>query len=175
MTDHHDFADHNFGDDHHEPVPFDEHLEQHELPDEHVPWEPDDHHFDVPAHDDGPAGDHPAYVADEHPVEPLADEQPVVADLSGAELSDNVFPPPVDVGELPEPVDGFPWIDTGSLGLADIQAALHDAAATEPVPPSELAEYAGTDLPPGADPWAHLAESDDPATAALAKWWSEQN
>jgi hypothetical protein len=78
----------------------------------------------------------------------------------------------VDVGPLPEPVDGFPWIDTGSLGLVD-PAAPHDAPP-ETVDPHELAEYAGTDLPPGVDPWAALAESEDPATSALARWWSEQ-
>ena len=92
-----------------------------------------------------------------------------ISDLPGEE----VFPPPVDIGPLPEPVDGFPWIDTGSLGLADINAALHEQDHTDPVRPEELAEYAGTDLPPGADPWAALADSDDPATAALAKWWQQ--
>jgi hypothetical protein len=90
------------------------------------------------------------------------------------ELTDDpaepVFPPAVDVGPLPEPVDGFPWIDTGSLGVVD-PAAVHET--TDPVRPEELAEYAGTDLPPGVDPWAALADSDDPATSALARWWSE--
>jgi hypothetical protein len=83
-----------------------------------------------------------------------------------------VFPPVLDVGPLPEPVDGFPWIDTGSLGLVD-PASVH-AAATTPVNPEDLAAYAETDLPPGVDPWAALADSDDPATSALAKWWSDQ-
>jgi hypothetical protein len=32
------------------------------------------------------------------------------------------------------------------------------------------AEYAATDLPPGVDPWAALADSDDPATSALAAY-----
>ncbi|MEU4238377.1 hypothetical protein [Actinoplanes sp. NPDC026619] len=171
MTDHHDFADHHFGDDdHHDPLPFDDqHHDDTAPPDDHLSWEPDvpdDHHVEVAAHD-----------ADDHAA--AAEDTPVHADthepLPEADLSDNVFPPAVDVGELPEPVDGFPWIDSGSLGLADIQAALHDAGPADPVQPSELAEYAATDLPPGADPWAALAESDDPATAALAKWWSQQN
>jgi hypothetical protein len=82
-----------------------------------------------------------------------------------------VFPPAVDVGPLPEPVDGFPWIDTGSLGL--VGAGPVDAAALSPVDPQDLAEYAAADLPPGVDPWAALAASDDPATSALARWWSE--
>jgi hypothetical protein len=86
---------------------------------------------------------------------------------------DSVFPPALEIGDLPEPVDGLPWIDSGSLGLADIAAALHEHDTTDPVRPEELAEYAGTDLPPGVDPWAALADSDDPATAALAKWWQQ--
>ncbi|GIM94932.1 hypothetical protein [Paractinoplanes toevensis] len=169
MTDHHDFADH-FGDDHHDPLPFDDHQV-----DDHVPW--DDHQVEVPGHEDVPFDDHHVeYAGEDHPAAELpTPEADTTPDLPEAELSDSVFPPAVDVGELPEPVDGFPWIDTGSLGLADIQAALHETGTTDPVQPAELAEYAGTDLPPGTDPWATLAESDDPATAALAKWWSQQN
>jgi hypothetical protein len=81
------------------------------------------------------------------------------------------FPPAIDVGPLPEPVDGFPWIDTGSLGVVD-PATAH-AAPAEDVSPDELADYAGTELPPGVDPWAALADSEDPATSALARWWSQ--
>jgi hypothetical protein len=92
----------------------------------------------------------------------------------------DVFPAALDVGDLPEPVDGFPWIDTGSLGVADpalVDADLTDTDPTDTDPtdrvrPEELAEYAGTELPRGVDPWAALADSDDPATSALAKWWS---
>jgi hypothetical protein len=76
----------------------------------------------------------------------------------------------VDVGELPEPVDGFPWIDTGSLGAVDPATITEH---TDPVRPEELAEYAGEQIPPGADPWATLADSDDPATSALARWWNQ--
>ena len=82
------------------------------------------------------------------------------------------FPPLLDVGPLPEPVDGFPWIDTGSLGLVD-PSVVH-AATHAQIQPQDLADYAGQELPPGQDPWAALAGSDDPATSALAKWWSEQ-
>ena len=35
------------------------------------------------------------------------------------------------------------------------------------------AAYAAEDLPPGVDPWEALAGSEDPATGALARWWSE--
>ena len=79
----------------------------------------------------------------------------------------DVFPPAVDVGALPEPVDGFPWIDTGSLGAVPLDA---DGGAGAP-DPAGLAEYAAADLAPGVDPWAELAGSDDPATSALARFW----
>jgi hypothetical protein len=168
MTDHHDFGDHHFGDD---PLPF----EEHSLPAaDHVP-EPDqadvwDHHDDHL----GDAWDHPDLPAHDEPEVTPEPEPPLETDVPDlSEMSVEVFPPSLDVGELPEPVDGFPWIDSGSLGLADIAAALHDHAAdTDPVPAQEVADYAGTDLPPGADPWAALAGSDDPAVSALARWWT---
>ena len=167
MTDHHDFADHDhdhgFGDDHHdEPLAAFEEPAFESLHHDDVTWDDDVHH-DVPEVHDVVPVDHIAEPIDAHTSEmPDLTEDPV-----------DVFPPSVDVGALPEPVDGFPWIDSGSLGLADIQAALHEADATDPVQPAELAEYAATDLPPGVDPWAALADSDDPATAALAKWWQQ--
>jgi hypothetical protein len=169
MTDHHDFADH-FGDDQHDPMPYeepalpDDHLAWHAEADDHLDLPLQDHHFDLPGGED-----HDSVLVAEDSV-PVHED---ISDIPEVELSENLFPPAVDVGELPEPVDGFPWIDSGSLGLADIQAALHEADTTEAVQPAELAEYAATDLPPGADPWAALAGNDDPATAALARWWSQ--
>ncbi|GAA2557443.1 hypothetical protein GCM10010435_30290 [Winogradskya consettensis] len=136
----------------------------------------DDHHAVVedvhqPAHDDAPADD----LVEHHPIADITDGHvlgPIGADpdATAEHLDDPVtaFPPLVDVGPLPEPVDGFPWIDTGSLGVVD--------PVTTPVTPvtaTELAAYAAEDLPPGADPWAALAGSEDPATSALARWWSE--
>ena len=137
MTDHHDdFADHHYTggeDDHH--IPFEE------------PAAFDDVHHDLawvdPAHYDDPhvvPEDHIPDISETHLDLPVDDPA-------------EVFPPTIDVGPLPEPVDGFPWIDSGSLGLADIAAALHEADTTDPVQPHELAEYA--------------------ATAALAKWWQQ--
>jgi hypothetical protein len=168
MTDHHDFGFDHHDFDGHDPAPFDDHTP----PDEHLAWEDGhEHEFDV-AHETEPvahdAGPHDIVAHD------VDDTPPEVAHHDLAEESDPPeeppFPPAVDVGDLPEPVDGFPWIDTGSLGLADIHAALD---TTDPVHPAELAEYSGTELPPGVDPWAALADSDDPATAALAKWWQQ--
>ncbi len=104
--------------------------------------------------DTWPVGADPDHVADEHgPV--------------------GLFPPALHV-PLPEPVDGFPWADPGLLGDAAIGAAAD--AAPDPAgwvaDPAGLAAYAGVDLPPDADPWAVLADSDDPATSALARWWA---
>jgi hypothetical protein len=163
MTDHHDFGDH-FDDD---PPAYEDQAVPFPADDDPTGWPPHDDFSEIsaqeaPAEAELPEPAAPEVVAAEWPADP-------VPDLSDPAV--DVFPPAVDVGDLPEPVDGFPWIDSGSLGLADIAAALHEAGH-DPVRPEELAGYAATDLPPGADPWAVLADSDDPATSALARWWS---
>jgi hypothetical protein len=153
--DHHD-GDHHAGHQADDAVFHDEPVHDYEPYDEYIV-----HHHDISdtplAHDDTVDVHESAVVHD-----PLPDEV--------HEAHDD-FPAAVDIGALPEPVDGFPWIDTGSLGVVD--PASMPAAPVDPVDPHELAEYAGTQLPPGADPWATLADSEDPATAALARWWSE--
>ena len=138
-------------------------------------------HAGDPGHDAGlePSApethDTPAW--EEHPLDTAEEPQHIVgADLDALPEPDaaeavTTFPPVLDVGPLPEPVDGFPWIDTGSLGLVD-PAAVHTAAPGA-VSPAELADYAGADLPPGEDPWAALAGNDDAAISALAKWWND--
>jgi hypothetical protein len=176
MTDHHDWADHHDAGHHDagDPAFHDEapHLDDPQPYDDHHTGDLDEpdylhHHPDTaePDHDDQPAYEHTPDITDTHDPAPAAD-------ITDHDLIDTEpeFPPAVDVGPLPEPVDGFPWIDTGSLGIVDT-GALH--SPVEPVDPHELADYAATELPPGADPWATLAESDDPATAALARWWAE--
>ena len=105
-------------------------------------------------------------VTDGHAMGPVGADPDAAADPGPGPGA--VFPPALDVGALPEPVDGFPWIDTGSLGVVDPVAA-----ATEPVAAAELAGYAAEDLPPAVDPWEHLAQSQDPATSALARWWRD--
>jgi hypothetical protein len=181
MTDHHDFADHHFDDDHHDPLPFGEDEHVYQQPDEHAPaWDddeglPDLHHDVMPDLSDTPGDDAAAAHVELDHVEAVPPEHDI-SEMSDEAAAVDVFPPALDIGDLPEPVDGLPWIDSGSLGLADIAAALHDAqAGTDPVQPHELAEYAGTELPPGVDPWAALADSDDPATSALARWWTPGN
>jgi hypothetical protein len=85
-----------------------------------------------------------------------------------------VFPDALDLGGVPEPVDGFPWADPAILGDAD--APLPDPAtvyAGTPEP-AELAGYAAEETPPDGEPWTALAASDDPATSALARFWGAQ-
>jgi hypothetical protein len=154
-----------------------EHVEL-PAPDDHALPEPQDDAWhipddDLPAHEPEVWQDHahlpPAH--DELEPEPVQAhevlEEPVAADAAA-----EVFPPMLDVGALPEPVDGWPWIDTSSLGLS--QAGIVDQAMLDRLPaqdPQELAAYAAEELPPGADPWATLAASEDPATAALAEYY----
>jgi hypothetical protein len=143
---------------------------------------PGDDVWDVPGPE--PAGHHDLPGAPEQPHTPGPDPgdppdpvraEPVAAEPVGADPDAtaepaggaDVFPPVLDVGPLPEPVDGFPWIDTADLGPAG-PAALHPAGAPTA---QDLAGYAAADLPPGADPWAALEASDDPATAALARFY----
>jgi hypothetical protein len=167
MTDHHDFGDHHYEDDydagqlHHDDTPAyeePEHFEHyddfgHEAHEAHDLPVAEEHH-DTPAAEES----HDLHIAEEH--HDTATDDPAPAD---------VFPPPVDVGELPEPVDGFPWTDAATLGTPDLGG--HDTVL--PVDPHELAEYAGTEIPPGADPWTVLAASDDPATSTLARFWHD--
>jgi hypothetical protein len=160
-----------------EDHPYDDHaVEEHswhtdDAQAEHHPTEPDPHPEPHPE----PSYDAPGHTAvvdvtDGHGLGPVGADPDAAPDH--ADDAAGTFPPAVDVGPLPEPVDGFPWIDTGSLNLADLDAA---HTATTPVAAADLAAYAAEDLPPGADPWAALAGSDDPATSALARWWSEHN
>jgi hypothetical protein len=166
MTDHHD--DYGYFDDHHEPLPFDDPPGHDDTPlfdhhdDDHAG--PEDEPWVAPEpHDDDVAEVHD--YAEIHHDDAPPDETGNDAD-TGHEP--DVFPPALDVGELPEPVDGFPWIDTATLGTAELPDDHLD-----PVRPEELAAYAGQDIPPGADGWEALKDSDDPATAALARWWTQ--
>ena len=135
-------------------------------------WDHDDFDFDLP--EDLPVPEVPDLDPISHADFDLPDDLPEfpdlpdVADTVAALVPDTVFPPALDV-DLPEPVDGFPWIDTATLGAGDTAGFV---APVEPVTAGELAAYAGVEIPPGADPWTVLAASEDPATAALARWWT---
>jgi hypothetical protein len=137
-----------------------------------VPAAWDDQHEAGNGHDDE-AGHAVVDVTDGHSMGPVGADPDAAPDLDQAGL----FPPVVDVGPLPEPVDGFPWIDTGSLGLyhSGLVEPVAEPVAVEPVPAEDLAAYAAEELPPGVDPWAALADSDDPAASALAKWWQPES
>ncbi|MEV0731874.1 MULTISPECIES: hypothetical protein [Polymorphospora] len=91
----------------------------------------------------------------------------------GESWPDSTFPPALDLGAPPEPVDGFPWTDADTLGAGDA-APLADpgTAYTDAPPADDLAAYAGTDTPAGGDPWTTLAGSEDPATSSLARFWA---
>ena len=178
MTEHHwtdDHHDDGAGDfEHHEEAADQSDLAA-ELPDDD--WAPDDpplvehHDVEVPYehHVEEPAADTQSEVvvdADPHELATVGADPDALPDTDDQVA---VFPPAVDVGPLPEPVDGYPWIDTGSLGVIDPATV---PAADGGADPGELAEYAAADLSPGVDPWAALADSEDPATSALARFWS---
>jgi hypothetical protein len=99
------------------------------------------------------------------------------ADLGAGLGPDGPFPPALDL-PAPEPVDGYPWADPATLGQEPLPP-LDDPVATAGGPgtagapqPAELYEYAGESPPAGGDAWADLLASPDPATSALARWWS---
>ncbi len=146
-------------------------------PDEPLPVDP--HDPDLPYEHHEPVAH--AEVAEPPPAEVVGADPDALPEADTGGDPTEVFPPIVDVGPLPEPVDGFPWIDTGSLGLVGagpigagpVDAGPVDAGTAHPAPdPRELAEYAAEELPPGQDPWAALAGSDDPATRALVRFYA---
>ncbi|AEV85229.1 hypothetical protein ACWT_4209 [Actinoplanes sp. SE50] len=149
------FDHHDDGGDHHLPD-FDD---SHDLPAGHDLTDMSDlhdqHDHDDPGHDDAHHDDA------QHDIAEIPDthHDPVA-------LTDD-FPPHLEVGELPEPVDGFPWTDAATLGHAAAYTP-----TTDPVDPHDLAAYAGLDVPEGSDPWTALTASDDPAISALARWWT---
>jgi hypothetical protein len=79
------------------------------------------------------------------------------------------FPDQLDFA-APEPVDGYPWSDPSAVAAPGTGG---DDPATGPdsAPPAQdLLDYAGADG--GADPWAALVGSDDPAASSLGRWWA---
>ena len=92
-------------------------------------------------------------------------------DAPPGDAADPDFPPPLDLPDRPEPVDGYPWSDPATLGdIGTVTGAPQFADAGPPV--DDLLSYAGMDPPaPGVDPWAAMVDSDDPAVSALARWW----
>lgn len=103
--------------------------------------EPLDEGFSVDAEydedgDDATGGDETAYAATyEDLLLDAADNPPT-------------FPPELDL-DVPEPVDGYPWVDLDALGSAEAEPWVNSVDASE---------YA-------------IADIDDPAAQALARFW----
>jgi hypothetical protein len=125
---------------------------------------------------DGEAGLGPA---DDTTLDATADAESIVgADPDAGPYADGAWPAPEFPAALdlvpPVPVDGFPWADPDTLGDVD---ALLDADPADPgTDPTALSADLADDLAAyagglGTD-WAGLAASDDPATAALARFWA---
>jgi hypothetical protein len=149
------------------------------VPDEHgEAGTPGDDHGDQP--DQGDAGDQADQDAHEHASDDAADTDATQQEHFGAGLDsagdhegswhDDEFPAQLDL-HAPEPLDGYPWTDPGSLGALDDLADHGVADVTQPADPQDLFDYAGLDPEPGSNPWEQLLASDDPATSALARWW----
>ncbi|GGM37977.1 hypothetical protein ACFFX1_15875 [Dactylosporangium sucinum] len=84
------------------------------------------------------------------------------------------FPAELHLEDPPEPVDGFPWTDVDVIGGP--QEAEFDPAVGpgEPAQAADLADYDGSGVPDGGDPWSLLLGSEDPATSSLATFWAPQ-
>ncbi|BCJ35399.1 hypothetical protein Athai_29020 [Actinocatenispora thailandica] len=184
----HGLGDHGYGDEH---LDVDQHdqdldpdtgshdgagdglgLEYGELSDDDGRGEP----TDVPGTDpfsDVDEDDQQAPDLDPDPVPGTDPDLDLVGD-DPAWAAEDVFPPQLEIGEPPEPVDGFPWSDPAVLGEQ------HDLSVQSPSDPgaqpagsaADLFDYDGRSVPDGVDPWQALAGSDDPATSSLARFWA---
>jgi hypothetical protein len=126
----------------------------------HDPGQPG--HDPVLDHDGGPepAGEH--LVGSDPDVDPHADG-----------WHDPEFPPPLELPDAPQPVDGYPWSDASVLGTGAVDHTSTDHTGGWGSPdPGDLYDYAGLDAPAGETGWAALLGGDDPAAAALARWWA---
>ena len=141
----------------------------------HDPYPADPGHEPDLRHDadlGDPPGDHTASTVDTPAGEAGVDVHVVGVDHDAVtgEATDPDFPPPLDLPDRPEPVDGYPWSDPATLGDIGTVSGLPQFDAAAPV--DDLLSYAGMDPPgPGVDPWAAMADSDDPAVSSLARWW----
>jgi hypothetical protein len=143
----------------------------HDAPDTgHPGASPDDHD---PGADDHAPDDH---APDDHGEALVGTDPDLDHNADHADWhDDNPFPPGLDI-HAPEPVDGFPWSDPAALGDGavpdDYAHLVNTGDEGGPAHAADLAQYDGVEVPPGADAWTHLLGSEDPATSALARWWS---
>ncbi len=171
-----DHLDHDASDEHDEPT-----VGQHDgLGLEYADLSGEQTYDDTGHDDDGTHDTHEAHdaVAEQDPdvtyAEPIDGSHPdldTVGDHPG--WSDDPFPPQLDLGEPPEPVDGFPWSDAAVLGDEhDTSGTAADYQPTFDQPPAgDLVAYDAQEVPAGEDPWRAMAGSDDPATSSLARFW----
>jgi hypothetical protein len=126
----------------------------------------DDAHDAVAAHDEQDPD-----VTYAEPIDGSHPDLDTVGDHPG--WSDDPFPPQLDLGEPPEPVDGFPWSDAAVLGDEhDTSGTAADYQPSFDQPPAgDLVAYDAQEVPAGEDPWRAMAGSDDPATSSLARFW----
>ncbi|MER7007679.1 hypothetical protein ABT297_32190 [Dactylosporangium sp. NPDC000555] len=135
--------------------------------------DPGHDHTDTRDHTDS---DHADTTDDQHEAAFGADPD-VQAGADDPAWHEAQFPEPLHLQDPPEPVDGFPWSDADVLGGPDHSlSAAFDPAVTGhgPAEPGGLADYAGVDVPSGADAWSLLLGSDDPAASSLATFWAPQ-
>jgi hypothetical protein len=196
----HDLGSHDLGGHEHDLGGYDDEP-GHDMHDGSGHDVPDQHDMSTPDHDLTPAPDlvheggdgdlghdigHDPIHDDAAQHDADTDDQPAAADhLVGADPDlpgdpdgtwhDGDFPPALDLDVRPEPADGYPWADPGTLGDVPDGYGLDDhtaLTATGSAAPGDLFAYAGIDPPaPGIDPWANLLGSDDPATSSLARFW----
>jgi hypothetical protein len=133
-------------------------------------------HADHEAAVDDPAGQHDDSIVHDAPVEQPVGADPDLDPGTDTGWADQAFPPPLDLSDAPDPVDGFPWADPQVLGAGHTDSAVDDAGASSQSSPhiGDLYDYSG-DEQPAADGWQALLASDDPATSTLARWWAPES
>ncbi|MFG3342077.1 hypothetical protein [Glycomyces sp. NPDC048151] len=135
-----------------------------EFDDDAVPGEDED--LDAFAFDDGAEFDGEEPLDEDFAVDAEFDEETAEDEAAGDETAyaatyedmlvdeaDNPpgFPPELDL-DLPEPVDGYPWVDMDVLGSAEAEPWVNTGSTVD------ASEYA-------------IADVDDPAASALARFW----
>jgi hypothetical protein len=116
--------------------------------------------------DTGPDHEEPDASTEPYPETVVGADPDVDPDADWAPAD---FPEQLDFA-APEPVDGYPWSDPSAVA-APGTGGDDPAHGPDSAPPAQdLLDYAGADG--GADPWAALVGSDDPAASSLGRWWA---
>jgi hypothetical protein len=98
-----------------------------------------------------------------------------LGDLAGLATADAAPDPAAwfdvpDLSEMPvpEPVDGPPWSDADVIGN-DATPPVEIPLPHGDAPVTDLLDYSAAEA--DEDPWSTMRNSEDPAGAALARWW----